>query len=129
MDVYLQLLRDRRIATLLGAALIARLPFGINGLAIVLFLREETGSFATAGAVAGALTLGAGVGAPVTARLVDRRGPRFLLPLAAGNAAGLLALIALGSNGAAVTTLMVTAAATGFSYPPSPSVLRARFPD
>ncbi len=129
MATYLELLRDRRIATLLGAALIARLPFGINALAIVLFLREETGSFATAGAVAGALTLGAGVGAPVTARLVDRRGTRFLLPLAAGNATGLLALIALGSSGSPLAALMVTAAATGFSYPPSPSVLRARFPD
>jgi hypothetical protein len=55
MTRYEDLLRDRRIAVLLGAALIARLPFGINGLAIVLFLRDQTGSFAVAGAVAGAL--------------------------------------------------------------------------
>jgi MFS family permease len=129
MTAYLELLRDRRIATLLGAALIARLPFGINALAIVLFLREETGSFAVAGAVAGALTIGAGVGAPITARWVDRRGPRVLLPLAAGNATGLLILIALGSSDAPTAVLMVNAAATGFLYPPSPSVLRARFPE
>ena len=38
MTVYLELLRDRRIATLLGAALIARLPFGINALALVLLV-------------------------------------------------------------------------------------------
>jgi predicted MFS family arabinose efflux permease len=129
MAMYLELLRDRRLATLLGAALIARLPFGINALAIVLFLREEAGSFAVAGAVAGALTLGAGAGAPITARFVDRRGPRVLLVLAAGNATGLLTLLALGSNGAPTAALMVSAAATGFLYPPSPSVLRARFPE
>ena len=129
MNVYLELLRDRRIATLLSAALIARLPVGINGLAIILFLREETGSFATAGAVAGALMLGLGVGAPLTARFVDRHGARLLLLLAAGNATGLLSLLALGSSGAPAAALMTAAALTGFSYPPSPSVLRARFPD
>jgi predicted MFS family arabinose efflux permease len=128
MTAYLGLLRDRRMATLMGAALVARLPFGINGLAIILFLREETGSFATAGAVAGALMIGAGAGAPVTARIVDRRGSRVLLLLAVGNAAGLLTILALGSSGASAL-LVPIAALTGFSYPPSPSVLRARFPD
>jgi predicted MFS family arabinose efflux permease len=129
MTRYLDLLHDRRIAVLLGAALIARLPFGINGLAIILFLREETGSFAVAGAVAGALTLGVGVGAPLTARFVDRRGSGVLMLLAAGNAIGLLAVFVLGSSDVPVALLMATAALTGFLYPPSPSVLRARFPD
>jgi predicted MFS family arabinose efflux permease len=129
MTRYLDLLRDRRIGFLLGAALIARLPFGINGLAIVLFLREEMGSFAVAGAVAGALTLGVGVGAPLMARFVDRRGSGVLILLAAGNAIGLLALFLLGSSEAPAALLMATAALTGFLYPPSPSVLRARFPD
>jgi predicted MFS family arabinose efflux permease len=129
MSAYRDLLRDRRIATLLGAALIARLPFGINALAIVLFLREETGSFAIAGVVAGSLLIGAGVGAPITARFVDRRGARMLLLLAAGNATGLVTLFVLGSNDAPAAFLMVNAAITGFSYPPSPSVMRARFRD
>jgi predicted MFS family arabinose efflux permease len=129
MSVYLELLRDRRIATLLGAALIARLPFGINALAIVLFLREETGSFAIAGAVAGSLMIGAGSGAPITARFVDRRGTGVLMLLAVGNATGLVTLFVLGSNDVPAAILMITAALTGFSYPPSPSVMRARFPD
>lgn len=117
------------MATLLGAALVARLPFGINGLAIVLFLRDQTGSFSVAGAVAGALALGAGVGAPFMGRFVDRRGPRVLLPLAAGNATGILSVLVLGSNDAPAAALIATALLTGFLYPPSPSVLRARFPD
>jgi predicted MFS family arabinose efflux permease len=129
MTAYLEILRHPRMATLLGAALIARLPFGINGLAIVLFLREQTGSFSVAGAVAGSLALGAGFGAPFMGRVVDRRGPRMLLPLAAGNATGIVTLFVLGSSNAPAGVLMATALLTGFLYPPSPSVLRARFPE
>jgi predicted MFS family arabinose efflux permease len=117
------------MATLLGAALVARLPFSINALATVLFLREQTGAFAVAGAVAGAMALGAGCGAPVMGRLVDRRGSRVLLVLALGNATGVLSLLVLGSNDAPAPALMTTAFVAGFSYPPSPSVLRARFPE
>jgi predicted MFS family arabinose efflux permease len=129
MTAYLDLIRHRRIAALLTAALIARLPFGINALAIVLFLHEQTGSFAVGGVVAGSLMIGAGSGAPITARFVDRRGTRVLLLLAAGNATGLVTLLVLGLNDAPIPLLMTAAAMTGFSYPPSPSVLRARFPD
>ena len=49
--------------------------------------------------------------------------------MACGNATGLLTILALGSSGAPAAVLMAIAALTGFSYPPSPSVLRARFPD
>ena len=38
---------------LVASSLLARLPIGINALAIVLYLREQTGSFAIAGAVVG----------------------------------------------------------------------------
>jgi predicted MFS family arabinose efflux permease len=129
MSQYLRILRHPGMSTLLGAAMVARLPFSINALAIVLFLREQTGAFSIAGAVAGAMALGAGCGAPIMGRLVDRRGSRVLLLLAAGNATGVLSLLALGSNGAPTPLLMATAFLAGFSYPPSPSVLRARFPE
>jgi MFS family permease len=128
VTAYLDLLRHPRMAALLLAALVARLPIGINGLAIVLFLRAETGSFSVAGAVAGGLALGTGLGAPFMGRLVDSRGTRVLVPLAVANAAGLVALVALGQAGAATAALVATAVATGALFPPNPSVLRARFP-
>ena len=59
-----------------SATTLTRLPFAINGLALILFLREATGSFAVAGLDAGALALAAASPAPFAARLVDRRGPR-----------------------------------------------------
>ena len=65
------------------ATLIGRLPIGISGLAILLYVREVTGSFAAAGICTGALALGSAFGAPFQGRLVDRRGVAMLLPLAA----------------------------------------------
>lgn len=56
------------------SALVARVPITISGLAIVLFLEAETGSYSVAGAVAGAMSLGTGVFAPLMGRLVDRQG-------------------------------------------------------
>ena len=129
MSVYARILRHPRMAGLYAAALVARLPIGINGLAVVLFLREQTGSFAVPGAVAGGLALGTGVGAPFVGRLVDRLGARVLLPLAVANAAGILALLGLGYADAPALVLVAVAVATGALYPPSPSVLRARFPE
>ena len=49
---YARVLRAPHARALLLAELPARLPIGINGLAIVLFCREHTGSYASAGAVA-----------------------------------------------------------------------------
>jgi MFS family permease len=129
MSVYALILRHPRMSGLFAAALVARLPIGINGLAVVLFLREQTGSFSVPGAVAGGLALGTGLGAPFMGRLVDRLGARVLVPLSVGNAAGVLALLALGHGGAPAGALVAVAVLTGAVYPPSPSVLRARFPE
>jgi MFS family permease len=128
MRVYARLLRVSPMKPLLAATLVARLPIGINGLAAVLFLREETGSFAVAGAAAGALALGAGLGAPVAARLVDRFGPRTLLVLATVHAAGLLGLLALGSSGAPDAATVAAALLAGVALPPTSSVMRALYP-
>jgi MFS family permease len=116
------------MAPLLLASLLARLPIGINGLATVLFLREETGSFAIAGAAAGALALGNGIGNPIEARLVDRLGPRVLIGLAVGHVAGLLTLVGVGSAGAPATALVGTAFLTGAVLPPASAVLRVLYP-
>jgi hypothetical protein len=70
VTAYLELIRHPRMAALLTAALVARMPIGINGLAIVLFLRAETGSFSLAGAVAGGLALG--IGLPTAGALYER---------------------------------------------------------
>lgn len=129
MAIYGRILRVPGLAVLIAATTITRLPFAINGLAVILFLRDTTGSFATAGLAAGALALGAGIGAPMSARLVDRRGAVMLLPLAFGHAAAILSLWALGAADASSPVLVGCALLAGTSFPPSGSVLRSRWPE
>src|ERR1700754_687155 len=113
MRQYLEILRTPHVARLFAASLLARLPMGINGLAIVLLVKAETGSFGAAGAAAGALALRSGAWGPLTARLIDALGARTLLVLATISAAGLLVLIALARTGAPMATLVAAAFVAG----------------
>ncbi len=115
------------MAILLAATTLSRLPFAINGLAVLLFVRETTGSFATAGLVTGALGLGTAVGAPLAARLVDRRGIVMLAPLAVTHACALLVIWRLGASGAPGAALAAAALCAGTAFPPSGSVLRSHW--
>ena len=128
MRRYLDLVRVPLLGRLYAASLLARLPMGINGLAVVLLLREERGSFAIAGATAGALALGTGLGAPFAARLIDRLGPRLLLAYAAVHAGGLLGLVALAGAPVGDAAVLAVALVTGVAFPPSSSVQRVQYP-
>ena len=128
MRAYARILRSPHMAPLFAAALLGRLPIAINGLATVLFLRAETHSFGTAGAAAGGLALGAGIGAPLSARLVDAFGKRVLVVLAFGHAAGVVGLIVLGYEHAPAAALVAAAILTGVAQPPVSSVMRAMYP-
>jgi predicted MFS family arabinose efflux permease len=114
---------------LIGATLMGRLPFAINALAVLLFVRDVSGSFAGAGVVSGALALGSAVGAPLQGRLVDRRGEGMLMTLACVHAASLLAIWSLGEAGAGVAVLAALALVAGVAFPPTGSVLRSRWPE
>jgi predicted MFS family arabinose efflux permease len=107
---------------------VGRLPIGISGLAILLYVQEVSGSFAAAGACAGALAFGTAVGAPFQGRLIDWRGERALLPLAFLHAGGLVLVWALGAGGAAPAVLALASFCAGAAIPPVSSVLRARWP-
>jgi MFS family permease len=107
--------------------LVARLPIGIETLALILFLRHEGRSFAEAGVAAGALSLGTGIGSPVTARLIDRLGPRLLIVLGCLHSAGLIAVVGLTVEGAPTALLVSCALLVGMTLPPISSVLRAAY--
>ena len=128
MAVYTRILRMPGVATIVAATAVGRLPIGISGLAILLYVQEVSGSFAAAGTCAGALALGSAAGAPLQGRLIDWRGERALLPLAFVHACGLLAVWALGAVDAPTAMLVVAAFATGAAIPPLSSVLRSRWP-
>ena len=110
------------------ASLVARMPNAMSGVALVLFLHEETGSFASAGLVTGAMVLGMGGTGPLLARLIDRRGARVVL-LSGGllAAAALVAIFALGRAGAGPGVLAALAVVAGGAMPPIGSVARRRW--
>jgi MFS family permease len=128
VSVYSRILRTPGVAVIVLATVIGRMPIGISGLAILLYVRDVTGSFAAAGVATGALALGTALGAPLQGRLVDRRGVGMLLPLAAVHAGGLLAVWAAGSVDATAGALAALAFLAGAATPPVSSVLRSRWP-
>jgi len=126
---YGEVLRVPHVAALIASTLLARFPIGINALALILYLREETGSYAVAGVVAGGLAAGAGVGAPVQGRLVDALGQRrVLVPLAFVHAAALGGVVGLTELGAPTALMLACSVAAGFAIPPTSSVLRSMWP-
>ena len=129
MKRYAEVLRVPHVATLVAATWVARFPIGINALALILYLREQTGSYAVAGVVAGGLAAGSGVGAPVQGRMVDRFGARnVLVPLAFVHAAALGSIVALTELGAHTGVLLTCSIAAGFAIPPTSAVLRSMWP-
>jgi MFS family permease len=126
---YARVLRAPHARALLLAEIPARLPVGINGLAIILFLRERTGSYAAAGAVAAAFGIALGISSPVIGRIIDRRGLRqVVVPLALAHAAAMGGLVALGIAGAPVGVLALLAVAAGWFLPPLGSISRSLWP-
>jgi MFS family permease len=125
---YLRILRRPGIAMLVLATLTARLPVGINGIAVLLYVQAERGSFGTAGIVTGALAFGGAVAGPLQGRIVDRRGLRPLIIAAACHAAGLAAIWALTRTGSPTALVALVGFLAGVSLPPATSVLRSRWP-
>jgi hypothetical protein len=124
---YLEVVATRGVARLLVASVAARIPLGVNSLATILYLQARTGSFAVAGAAAGALALGIGVGGLLQSRVVDRLGPAFVVPAAGLHAAFLGLLIAAGALRWPAAVAIAAAGGAGVALPPISSLLRVQY--
>src|SRR5213075_16060 len=80
---YTTLLQASEVREIFAASLIGRLPIGITGLAILLYVQQSRGSFAEGGAAAACYVAGLSVAAPILGRIIDRFGPRGVLSAAA----------------------------------------------
>lgn len=76
---YRALFRHPGAARFAALSLAMRIPLGTVGLAMLLHVRELTGSIALAASVVGAQLVASAVTAPILGRLVDTRGPRGVL--------------------------------------------------
>jgi Major Facilitator Superfamily len=128
LGAYRKLLRLPGARALAFASLLVRVPSGMVGVGLILFLHERTGSFAAAGLASGAYVVGLGATGPLLARVIDRRGSRPVL-LGGGllSAASLLLVFALGEAGAGTGALAAAALLAGASTPPFGSVARRRW--
>jgi MFS family permease len=127
---YGALLRTPGVARLAASGTAAGVAVLGTPVALVLLGREATGSFARAGALLAAATLGGLALSPARARLADRRGPSRVLPaLALANAAGLVALAVAAGERAPLGLLVVLAFAQATCTPPVAAVMRSVWRD
>jgi predicted MFS family arabinose efflux permease len=123
---YAAVVREAGVAPAFAASILGRLSLGMTGLAILLLVRQSSGSYADAGAVSAAYSVAFAVGAPRLARRADRRGPGTVLvqcALLQPVALGCLAL--LGAHDAPSLLLAVPAVVAGVFVPPLSAVMRA----
>ncbi|GAB2832612.1 MFS transporter [Actinocorallia aurea] len=115
----------REARTPFVASCAARMSYAVLPLALILLVRDATGSYGAAGLVSGALSATLTVFAPMRARLLDRAGARRgLIRLAVPYVLGLCAVVGLALAGAATGALVAAAAVTGAFAPPLGPAMR-----
>ena len=115
-------------ARLLALSVLARVPLAMVGIALLVHAQHLTGSFASAGAVAGAYAVTVGAGGPLLAALVDRRGQTAILLLSAGVSTVLLFALGLLPQRVPLAGILVLAAGIGLATPPIGPCLRTLLP-
>jgi hypothetical protein len=108
-----------------ASGLAAQLSQGAFAIGIVLVVREHTGSAALAGAVAGAVSIAAGLARPVQGRLMDRRGLVRLNALCGiVHPAALIAIVVVSVDDGSHALLLVLGVAAGLALPPVSTAMR-----
>jgi len=117
-------LRHQHIIHSFAPSLLGRLSLAMSGLALVLFLVENMGSFAAAGAITAVLGIANVIATPWRARLIDRFGQgRIVLILGLAHGVALLAFAASATF--PLPALIVLALLAGGSSPPLGATMRA----
>ncbi|MEU2300600.1 MFS transporter [Streptomyces antibioticus] len=124
---YVEILRARHAARLLGGTLVGRLPNATSAIAVMLFVRAEGGTYSLGGALVAVYGVANAVGQPLLGRLVDLCGqPRVQLPAAVVSALAMAVFAFTGLDPLLLAYAAVGAA--GLFTPPLEGGLRALWP-
>jgi MFS family permease len=114
------------VLRVVASQLVARFPFGMISIGFLIFVVKHTGSYAAAGAVLGALSIGSALSGAFTARLLGNWGVRRVImgtAIICSFSITAMAFIPMG-----VPALIVLGLIAGAAYPPIQSAVRTLYP-
>jgi len=123
---YMSLLRTPGVARLIGAQLTARFPFGMLSLAFLIHIERLFDSYAAAGLVLGAMSIGQAVAGPLTSRLMGRWGIRRVIVVTLVVCA--ISIISMALVPMSIPSLMIVGLVAGLATPPIQPAVRTIYP-
>jgi MFS family permease len=126
VNSYVDLLRTPGVARIIAAQLTARFPSGMISLGFLLHIEGIFDSYAYAGIVLAATSVGQAISGPLTSRLMGVLGMRRVLVTAIAVCAVALTSIALLSL--PIWGYVILGAIVGLSYPPIQPAVRTIYP-
>jgi len=126
VGAYSNLLKTPGVARIIAAQLTARFPFGMLSLAFLLHVEHNTGSYAAAGLVLAATSVGQAISGPLTSRWMGVWGMRPVLMLTLSICVVSLVVFALAPL--TLPFYMVVGFIAGLSVPPVQPAVRTIYP-
>jgi len=123
---YWTLLKTPGVARLIGAQLTARFPFGMLSLAFLIHIEKLFDSYAAAGLVLAAMSIGQAIAGPLTSRLMGRLGMRPVLIVTMVICTASIVSMALVPL--PIVGLMIVGFIAGLSMPPIQPAVRTIYP-
>src|SRR6266700_226130 len=124
-SAYGVLLRLSVVRWQVAAGVIAQMTQGAATVAIILLVREHTGSLALAGGVASALWIAAGIARPLQGRLIDRQGAsRVMAVCGVAHPAALVGIVGSSRGQGLGWLLVVLGVLAGLALPPVSTSMR-----
>ena len=114
------------VLRVVASQLVARFPFGMISIGFLIFVVKHTGSYAAAGAVLGAMSLGNALAGALTSRLLGNWGIKRMImgtAIICSLAISTMALVPLS-----VPALVVLGLIAGAAYPPVQAAVRTLYP-